>query len=116
MRSSARRWKIEALVALLAQLVDGEILADLDAALEVDAHLLEHLDLGVDNVLLEAEARDAEGQHAAWHLVFIKHGDVFIAHVRQIVGARQAGRAGTDDGDLLRVGIGDAAVGDDLGM
>ena len=106
--------KIEALVALLAQLVDGEILADLDAALEVDAHLLEHLDLGVDDVLLEAEARDAEGQHAAGHLVFIKHGDVFVAHVRQIVGARQAGRAGADDGDLLRVGIGDAAVGNDL--
>ena len=106
--------QIEALVALLTQLVDGEILADLDAALEVHAHLTEHLDLGVDNILLEAEARDAEGQHAAGHFVFIKHGDIFIAHVRQIVGARQAGRAGADDGDLLRVGIGDAAVGDDL--
>ena len=80
----------------------------------MDAHLLEHLDLGVDNVLFEAEARDAEGQHAAGHLVFIKHGNVFVAHVRQIVGARQAGRAGADDGNLLRVRIGDAAVGDDL--
>ena len=80
----------------------------------MDAHLLEHLDLGVDHVLLETEARDAEGQHAAGHLVFIEHGDVFVAHVRQIVGARQAGRAGADDGDLLRVRIGDAAVGDDL--
>ena len=106
--------EVEALVALLAQLVDGDVLADLDAALEVDAHLLEHLDLGVDHVLLEAEARDAEGQHAAGHLVFIKHGDVFVAHVRQIVGARQAGRAGADDGNLLRVRIGDAAVGNDF--
>ena len=106
--------QIEALVALLTQLIDGDVLADLDAALEVDAHLFEHLDLGVDHVLLETEARDAEGQHAAGHLVFIEHGDVFVAHVRQIVGARQAGRAGADDGDLLRVRIGDAAVGDDL--
>ena len=80
----------------------------------MDAHLPEHLDLGVDNVLLEAEARDAEGQHAAGHLVFIKHGDVFVAHVRQIVGARQAGRTGADDGDLLRVRIGDATVGDNF--
>ena len=48
------------------------------------------------------------------HIFFIEHGDVLIAHVRQIVGAGQAGRAGADDGDLLRVRIGDAAVGDDL--
>ena len=80
----------------------------------MDAHLLEHLDLGVDNIFLEAEARDAEGQHTAGHLIFIKHSDVFVAHVRQIVGTGQAGRAGADDGDLLRVRIGDAAVGDDL--
>ena len=47
--------KEEALVALLAQLSNGDILADLNTHLELDAHLFEDIDLGADDLAVEAE-------------------------------------------------------------
>ena len=47
--------EIEGLEALLAQLIERYILADLNAGLEFDAQILEHIDLGINNVLFKAE-------------------------------------------------------------
>ena len=93
---------VEALVALCAQLLDGDVLADLDAAPEFNAHLAQDVDLGVEHVLFQAEARDAEREHAAGHRVAVEHGHG-VALVGEVVGAAHARGAGADDGDLLRV-------------
>ena len=93
---------VEALVALRAQLLDGDVLADFDAALELDAHLAQDVDLGVEHVFFQPEARDAEREHAAGHRVAVEHGHG-VALVGEVVGTAHAGRAGADDGDLLRV-------------
>ena len=94
--------EVEALVALCAQLLDGDVLADLDAAAEFDAHLAQDVNLGVEHVFFEAEARDAEREHAAGHRVAVEHGHG-VALVGEVVGAAHARGAGADDGDLLRV-------------
>ena len=93
---------IEALVALRAQLLDGDVLADFDAAFEFNAHLAQDVDLGVEHVLFQAEARDAEREHAAGHRIAVEHGHG-VALVGEVVGAAHARGAGADDGDLLRV-------------
>ena len=56
---------IEALVALLTQLLDGDVLADLGIHLEVDAHLLQDLDLALESAAVQTVAGDAHDQHAA---------------------------------------------------
>ena len=94
--------EVERLVALRAQRVERHVLADLNAGAELHAELLEHVDLRVDNVLLEAEARDAEREHAAGHGLLLEHGHG-VALDGEVVRAAQTGRAGADDGDLLRV-------------
>ena len=91
----------EALVALVAKLLDGDVLTDLNAAFELNAHGPEHVDLGVYNVLLKTEGGDAHGEHTAGNGVFIEHGDIAVAHFRKEEGAAHAGGAGADDGDLL---------------
>jgi len=93
---------VEALVALRAQLLDGDVPADLNAALELDAHLAQDVDLGVEHVFFQPEARDAEREHTAGHRVAVEHGHG-VALVGEVVGTAHAGRAGADDGDLLRV-------------
>ena len=93
----------EALIALLAQLVDGDILADLDAALELYAHFLENVDLGVNDLTLKAEGGDAESQHAAGYRITVKNGDIRVAHLGQVVSAAHAGRTRSDDGNLLDI-------------
>ena len=65
---------IEATAALLAQLGDGNNLADFHAALEFHAHLPEDFDLGVHDLLSQTEARDAEHEHAAGNRIAVEHG------------------------------------------
>ena len=91
---------IKRLVALFAQLLDGDVLADFDAAFELHAHLAQHVDLGLDNVLADAEARDAVDEHTAGHGFLLEH-DRAVALDGQEVSAGHAGRAAADDGDLL---------------
>ena len=57
------------LIAVLAhQLVDGEHLADDHVALEIHAHLLQAVDLLLDDGLGQTELGDAVHQHAAGHV------------------------------------------------
>ena len=56
---------VEGPEALLAELLDGDILADLNAAAELDAHLTQDVYLGLDDVLADAEGGDAVDEHTA---------------------------------------------------
>ena len=81
---------IEAAVALLAQLGDGNVLADFHAALEFHAHLPENFDLGVHDLLFQTEARYAEHEHAAGNRIAVEHGHG-VALFGQIIGTGHAG-------------------------
>ena len=103
----------------LEQLVDGEDLADDHVGLDLDAHLLEIGNFGVDDLLGQTELGDAVGQHAAGQMQSLEDGDV-IALSGQLAGAGQAGRAGTDDSHAVAVGgsglqVGDAVVAGPVG-
>ena len=103
----------EGLKALLAQLIERHVTANLDAAADLDAQALDDLDLGKQHVLLELVGRDAVHHHAAGLLVLLKH-DGRVAEKCQVVRAGEACRTGTDDGDLLVevvVDGGNSAVG-----
>ena len=91
---------IEALVALLTELGNGDVLAHLHAAAELHAQRAQHVDLRLHHVLLQTEGGNGVHQHTAGAALLFKHSGP-IALLRQIVGAAHAGGASTDDGDLL---------------
>ena len=91
---------VEGLKALRAQLVERHIAADLHAVAELGAHQADDLDLGLNDILLQLKAGDTVGEHAARALVLLEH-DGLVALLGQVEGTGQAGRTGTDDGDLL---------------
>ena len=94
---------IKALVALLTELLDGDVLADFRVHLKVYAHLAQHIDFGFDDLLFQAEAGNAHGKHTARLLVAVEDRDVLIAHIGEIVRAAQTSGACADDGDLLQI-------------
>ena len=81
---------------LARQFLEADVLADLDAEAELHAHALEDLAAVLDDVLLELEGWDAEGQQSADLRVLVVD-DGLDAVARQHVGGTQAGRSGTDD-------------------
>ncbi len=87
-------------VVVLAELLQGDRLADLLVAEDLHAHVGHGLDLGVEDVAGQAVLGDAEGHPSAGDGGLLVDGDV-IALDRQVVGAGQARGAGADDGDLL---------------
>ncbi len=91
---------IEALIALLTELGDGDVLTHLHAAAELHAQRAQHVDLRFHHVLLQTEGGDGVHQHTAGTALLLKHGGA-IALLRQIVGAAHAGGAAADDGDLF---------------
>lgn len=91
---------VEGLKALRAQLVERHIAADLHAVAELGAHQANDLDLGLDDILLQLKAGNTVGEHAARALVLLEN-DRLVALLGQVEGTGQAGRAGTDDCDLL---------------
>ena len=92
--------EIDGFKALLTQLLDCHIFSDLDAAAEDHAELFEHVDLRVQNRLLQAERRDAVTEHAAGQIVLIKHGNAIVVRSEE-VGTAEAGRSGADYRNLL---------------
>ena len=96
----AANGNVEGLKALRAQLVERHIATDLHTIAELGAHQANDLGLGLDNILLQLKAGNAVGEHAARALVLLEH-DRLVALLGQIEGARQTGRTGADDGDLL---------------
>lgn len=84
--------EVECLEALLTQLIKGDVLADLNAGLELYAQILENLDLGIDNVLFEAEGGYAHGEHAAERLFLFVNGHGVALDCRD--STRSSGRQG----------------------
>ena len=91
------------ITVLTHQLVDGEHLADDHIALEIDAHLLEAVDLLLDDGLGQTELGDAVHQHAACDVQGFVDRDL-IAQLGEVACGGQTGRACADDGDLVAVG------------
>src|SRR5919109_1127795 len=93
-------------VVALAQLLGGEIAADVDAASELDPLLLEERDPPVDDPLLELRVRHSEAQQPAGRLVALVDRD-HVAELVELRRDRQTRRPGADDahgpaGALLR--------------
>ena len=92
---------VEGLVALPAQLVDREILANLNAAPDFYAHLAQNFNFCIHHILLQLIGGDAVNQHAARALILFKHGGL-VAFFRQIIRAAQSCRARADNRNFFR--------------
>ena len=91
------------LVAVFAhQLVNGQHLADDHVALKIHAHLLQAVDLLLDDGLGQTELGDAVHQHTACNVQSFVNGHL-VAQLCQITGGGQTGRACADDGHLMAV-------------
>lgn len=90
---------------LFHQFVDGNGAADNGVGLHLHAHGLQTVHFLLDDGLGQTELGDTVHQHAAGQMQRFKHGHV-ITQLCQVTGAGQAGRAGTDNGDLVAVGLG----------
>ena len=109
---------VEGLVALVAELLDGDVLANFHAAFDLHAHGTDHVDLGIDDILLQLEAGDTVAEHAAGTLVLLEdHGAV--AFLGEVESAAEARRACADNSHLLgeeAVEGGDNLLGDKAGL
>src|SRR5574343_245285 len=76
------------------------LVADDDLGLEDHAFGFHLGNATVDHRLVQLEVGNAETKQAADPAGLLEHGDV-MADARQLLGGSHAGRAGTDDGDLL---------------
>ena len=98
----ARRFRpaaVEHRIMLGEHLLDRHVDADVDAAMEGDALALHLLDAAVDEVLLQLEVRDAVAQQPAWLALALIDMHV-MAGTAKLLRRGQAGRTGSDDGDL----------------
>ena len=93
------------LKAVLEQLVDGLGLADDGVVYDLDAHCLEVIDLGSNDLLRKTELRNTVNKNTAGLVESLEDGDV-IAHLAQIARAGEGSRAGADDRDTVTVGLG----------
>ena len=70
---------VEGLVALVAELLNGDVLANFHAAFDLHAHGADHVNFGVDDILLQLEAGDTVAEHTAGTLVLLEdHGAVAL--------------------------------------
>ena len=93
---------------------NGERLADDLVGLEFDAHVLEALDLAVDDVARQAERRNAVSQHAADDMQRLDRPSRSAPKRTRSAAAARPRRAGADDRDLAQAGpanAGGAALG-----
>ena len=87
-------------IIVLPEFFKGDILADAGVEVNLHAQVLDHLDLRLQDVLGEAVFGDPHRHPAARHGQGFK--DIHAISVRgQIVGGRQAGRTGADNGNLF---------------
>ena len=100
-RAHAQEHGVKAL--LLEELLGVGDAAHDAVVLELDAQVLEAVDLALDDGLGQTELGDAVGQHAAAGEEGLEHRDV-VAVLGKLAGAGDAGRAGAHHGDLLAVG------------
>ena len=105
---------VDGVEALLEQLLGRGHVAHDGVVLKLDAHVLQAVNLALDDCLGQTELGDAVDQHAAAGKEGLKDGDV-KAVAGELAGAGDAGRARADDGDLLAVLGGHLGRGGELG-
>ena len=81
---------------LLAQLLQGDVAADLDVVVELDAVLGDPVDVELDDVARQAEGRNADEGRAAARGAPRRHGR--RGPSPELLRRGQAGRPGADDG------------------
>ena len=87
----------DAVEALVLEVVEGEVPAQLHVAAHLAAEARDRLVLGLEDLDLgQAVLRDAVAEHAAGGGVALEDGHV-VAGQQQVVGRAHAGRAGADD-------------------
>ena len=91
---------VKALVPLLAQLGDGDVLAHLHTGANLYANLAHDVNLRLDDVLLQFIGRNAVAEHAARLLIALKDGGL-VALGGQVIGTGKTGRTAADNGNLL---------------
>ena len=79
------------------------VLADAFAEAQLDAEAQRVVQFDLEDVAGQPERRNAIAQHAAGVFLAFEQADVVAEH-RKIVGGRDAGRPGADDGDALAGG------------
>ena len=84
-------------VVALAELVEGDVAADLDVVVELHAVLGDPVDVELDDVSRQPEGRDADEGRAAAGGERLVDVDL-VAPAAELLGRGQAGRPGTDDG------------------
>ena len=104
LRQTCARADEHGLIAVCKQLVNGLTLANDCVVYDLNAHGLEVLDLGSNDLLGQTELGDTVNQNAAGLVECLKNGNV-VAHLAQIACAGEAGRAGADDRDAVTVGF-----------
>ncbi len=92
--------KVECLVALVTEFLNGYVLTNFNAALNLNAEFADNIDFSGNNVFLKFVRRNAVNHHAARLVMFFKDGRL-VTHGSQVVGTGKTCRAGTDDSDLL---------------
>src|ERR1039457_2746125 len=90
---------------LAQQLRDGEQLADDGVEPDLDPHLLQVFDFGIDDEVGQAEFGDAVFQHSAGYVQGLENGHRH-ALAGQFSGAGEAARTAADDGRALGFGHG----------
>ena len=105
---------VDGVEALLEQLLGRGHVAHDGVVLKLDAHVLQAVNLALDDRLGQTELGDAVDQHAAAGEEGLEDGNV-KAVTGELAGAGDAGRAGADDGDLLAVLGGHLGRGGELG-
>ena len=109
------RGDVDGVKALGEELLGVGDAADDGVVLKLDAHLLQAVDLALDDGLGQTELWDAVDEHAAAGEEGLEDGDV-KAVSGELAGAGDAGRAGAHDGDLLAVLGGHLGLGGKLGL
>ena len=84
----------------LAHLGERHVDADIGLRPEHDAFLLHQAQPAIEVFLFELEFRNAVAEQSADAIGALEHGDP-VARAIQLIGGRQSGRTGADDGDAL---------------
>src|SRR5579875_326436 len=91
---------IDGVKALREEIIDGEVASELDVGLEFDTQLPDVVQFTIHHIFRQAILRNAIAQHAARLRLHLENLAV-MPFERQVVGAGQASRAGTNNSDAL---------------
>ena len=94
----------DSLVTVTEQLVDGLRTAYNEVQNKLNTEVLQRVDLLLHDSLRQTELRNAVHEYAAGGVQRLENGN-FVTHTSQIACTGQTGRACTNDGNLVTVGL-----------